>query len=57
MEINTQELLQYLKEQKTNYPLSTPLHEGVRNGLDLVKEFIEMYEWKEGEEMARGYGE
>ena len=57
MNIQTDMLLNYIEEQKKNWPLTTPLHEGVRDGLDLVKEFIELWENKEGEEIAREYGE
>lgn len=66
MDINTQELLQYVKQQKQVFKmlgetLNSQFNEGIIEGLNLVKTFVEIYENKEGAAIAealemRAYG-
>ena len=58
MTIDTGEVLSYIKSQEdifeiTKSLLGSDFNNGILQGLALVKEFITIYEKKEGEEIAK----
>lgn len=60
MNIETRDLLRFLKTQQDIFnvlPLMSDFQKGVIEGLNLVKNFVLVYEEKEGKEIAKAAGE
>ena len=61
MNIDTQSIIRYIDSQIQVFSLLTSLksefNDGLKEGLNIVKTYIEMYEMQESKEIAKAMGE
>ena len=61
MNIDTQSIIRYIDSQIQVFSLLTSLksefNDGLKEGLNIVKAYIEMYEMQESKEIAKSMGE